>query len=59
MWLAAPWRWFPNYLMYRGFLDGYRGWLIARMAARGTWLKYKKLGKLIEAERRAGRARTP
>lgn len=58
MWLATPWSWFQNYVMYRGFLDGYRGWLIARMAARGTWWKFKKLGKLIEAERRAGGART-
>ena len=59
MWLAAPWSWFQNYVMYLGFLEGYRGWLISRMAARGTWLKFKKLGRLIEAERRTGGARTP
>ncbi len=53
MWLAAPWSWFQNYVLYLGFLDGSRGWLISRMAARGTWLKFKKLGKLIEAERHA------
>jgi glycosyltransferase involved in cell wall biosynthesis len=58
MWLAAPWSWLQNYVLYLGFLDGHRGWLIARMAARGTWLKYKKLGKLIEADRRASGART-
>jgi glycosyltransferase involved in cell wall biosynthesis len=57
MWLAAPWSWFQNFVLYRGFLDGKRGWLIARMAARGTWLKFKKLGELVEAERRDGRAR--
>ena len=59
MWLAAPWIWFQNYVLHLGFLDGYRGWLISRMAARGTWLKFKKLGKLIEAERRTGGAPTP
>jgi glycosyltransferase involved in cell wall biosynthesis len=59
MWLAAPWSWFRSYVLYFGFLDGYRGWLISRMAARGTWLKFKKLGKLVEAERRAGGARAP
>ena len=59
MWLAAPWSWFQNYVVHLGFLDGYRGWLISRMAARGTWLKFKKLGKLIEAERRTGGGRTP
>jgi glycosyltransferase involved in cell wall biosynthesis len=58
MWLAAPWSWFQNYVLCLGFLDGYRGWLISRMAARGTRLKFKKLGKLIEAERRVGRTRT-
>ena len=36
MWLAAPWSWFQNYVLHLGFLDGYRGWLISRMAARGT-----------------------
>ena len=59
MWLAAPWSWFQNYVLHLGFLDGHCGWLIARMAARGTWLKFKKLGQLIEAERRAGGTRTP
>ena len=57
--VAAPWSWFQNYVLYLGFLDGYRGWLISRMAARGTWLKFKKLGKLVETERRARGARTP
>jgi len=52
MWLATPWNWFNNYVLCLGFLDGYRGWAISRMAARGTWLKFKKLGKLIEEERR-------
>jgi hypothetical protein len=59
MWLAAPWSWFQNYVLYLGFLDGYRGWLITRMAARGAWLKFQKLGKLVEAKRHAGGARTP
>ena len=59
MWLAAPWSWFQNYVLHLGFLDGYRGWLISRMAARGTWLKFKKLGKLVEADLRAGGTKTP
>lgn len=49
MWLAAPWNWFNCYVLHWGFLDGSRGWIIARMAARSTWLKFKKLGALIEA----------
>jgi glycosyltransferase involved in cell wall biosynthesis len=59
MWLAAPWSWFQNYVLHLGFLDGYRGWLISRMAARGTWLKFKKLGELVEADLRAGGTKTP
>jgi glycosyltransferase involved in cell wall biosynthesis len=55
MWLASPWNWLNNYVLCLGFLDGYRGWVISRMAARATWLKFKKLGKLIEAERSSHR----
>jgi glycosyltransferase involved in cell wall biosynthesis len=59
MWLAAPWNWFNNYVLCLGFLDGRRGWIISRMAAQYTWLKFKKLGKLIEEERRGRRMKTP
>jgi len=52
MWLAAPWTCFSTFVLRGGFLDGHRGWLISRMAARGVWLKFKKLGKLIGEERR-------
>jgi hypothetical protein len=58
MWLATPWTWFKSYVIQLGFLDGSRGWAISRMAARSTWLKFNKLGKLIETERRAERVRT-
>ncbi|HYL61945.1 MAG TPA: glycosyltransferase family 2 protein [Candidatus Methylomirabilis sp.] len=47
MWLATPWSWIQNYFFRGGFLDGYRGALIAQMAARSVRLKYKKLGGLI------------
>jgi len=52
MWLASPWNWFNNFVLCRGFLDGRRGWIISRMAARATWLKFRKLGKLIETEQK-------
>ena len=51
MWLAAPWTFFSTFVFRGGFLDGYRGWLISRMAARGVWLKFRKLGKLVRARR--------
>jgi glycosyltransferase involved in cell wall biosynthesis len=51
LWLATPWSWVRHFFLGAGFLDGYRGALIAQMAARGVRLKFAKLGKLIEAER--------
>lgn len=48
MWLATPWSWFQNYFLRGGFLDGYRGALIAQMAARAVRLKYAKLGRLVK-----------
>ena len=49
MWFATPWSWLQNYILYAGFLDGYQGRLIARMAARSTLLKFAKLGQLVDA----------
>ena len=49
MLVAAPWSWFRHYFLGAGFLDGHRGSLIAKMAARGVRLKYRKLGELVEA----------
>jgi hypothetical protein len=54
MLFATPWSWFQNYFLRGGFLDGYRGALIAQMAARMVRLKYRKLGQLVEAARRDG-----
>jgi len=51
-WLAAMlftpvWSWLRCFVFQAGFLDGRRGWLIARMAARSARLKYRKLGRLV------------
>lgn len=53
MWLATPWSWARHFFLGAGFLDGYRGALIAQMAARGVRLKFAKLGKLVQAEQQA------
>ena len=50
LWLATPWSFLQNYVLRGGFLDGYRGVMISRMAARHVRLKYKKLGQLIAAK---------
>jgi glycosyltransferase involved in cell wall biosynthesis len=50
-WFGTPWSWLQNYFLRGGFLDGYRGALIAQMAARSVHLKYGKLGELLRADR--------
>ena len=47
MLLAAPWTFLQRLFLQGGVLDGYRGWLIAGMAARYVFLKYRKLGVLV------------
>ena len=50
VWFATPWSWIQNYFLRGGFLDGYRGALIAQMAARAVRIKYEKLGQLVQAD---------
>jgi glycosyltransferase involved in cell wall biosynthesis len=47
---ATPWSWLRTYIVRGGFLDGYRGALIAQMAARSVRLKYGQLGELVRAD---------
>ena len=51
-WLASPWAWFQYFVLGAGFLDGYRGFVIARLAAYTVWLKYSKLGTLVQQAER-------
>lgn len=46
MWVAAPWTLAQRFLLQLGFLDGYRGAIIAWTSARYVWMKYRKLGVL-------------
>jgi glycosyltransferase involved in cell wall biosynthesis len=47
MLVAAPWTLAKRFLLQMGFLDGYRGAVIAWTSARYVWLKYRKLGVLV------------
>jgi glycosyltransferase involved in cell wall biosynthesis len=49
MFVASPWTFFRKLVLQAGFLDGRRGWWIARGSSRYTRLKYRKLGALIAA----------
>lgn len=39
-----------NYILKKGFLDGYYGWLICILSAKATYLKYVKLKKIQEGK---------
>lgn len=45
--VAPPWTFLSTLLFRFGFLDGYRGFLIAWTSARYVWMKYSKLGTLV------------
>ena len=42
-WFSPLARWFRDYILKAGFLDGKAGWQIARLTAREVWLKYRFL----------------
>ena len=52
MWFATPWTFLQTFVLRAGFLDGYRGALIAQMAARSVRLKFQRLGALIQQTKR-------
>jgi glycosyltransferase involved in cell wall biosynthesis len=56
MWVAAPWTLLQRFFLQLGFLDGYRGALIAWTSARYVWLKYRKLGVLVGGGKLEARA---
>jgi glycosyltransferase involved in cell wall biosynthesis len=45
--LATPWTFLRTFIFQQGFRDGYRGFLIAWMAAYYVFLKYAKLAALV------------
>jgi glycosyltransferase involved in cell wall biosynthesis len=51
-WLATPWTWVQYFVLGAGFLDGYRGFVIAGLAAQTVWMKYSKLGALVQQAER-------
>lgn len=44
------WTFFNDFFMKLGFLDGYYGYVVCKMNAYGTFLKYSKLRELSEKE---------
>jgi glycosyltransferase involved in cell wall biosynthesis len=56
MWAAAPWTLLQRFFLQLGFLDGYRGAIIAWTSARYVWMKYRKLGVLVRGGKLEQRA---
>lgn len=56
MWVAAPWTLLQRFFLQLGFLDGYRGALIAWTSARYVRMKYRKLGVLVGGGKLEARA---
>ncbi|MDA3818860.1 MAG: glycosyltransferase family 2 protein [Candidatus Delongbacteria bacterium] len=48
---AASFKFFSMYFLKAGFLDGYEGYIIARLSATSTLLKYYKLSVLLKSEK--------
>lgn len=55
--IAPVWRFINDYILHRGFLDGYPGYLVCKYSAFATQVKYSKLkqyataGKTVSATR--------
>ena len=43
IWAAPKWTFITSYIIRMGFLDGYEGYLIAKLSAYGTFAKYSKI----------------
>jgi len=43
IWLGPKWTFIANYIIKRGFLDGYAGYLVCKYTAYYTFIKYSKI----------------
>ncbi len=43
IWLSPKWSFITNYIIRLGFLDGYEGYVIAKLSAYSTFIKYSKI----------------
>jgi glycosyltransferase involved in cell wall biosynthesis len=49
--IHCVWRWYREYCLHFGFLDGKAGWQVARFSALYVWKKYHYLRQLYESQR--------
>ncbi|MBA3828910.1 MAG: glycosyltransferase family 2 protein [Taibaiella sp.] len=48
LWITPKWVFFVDYIIRRGFLDGYYGYLICRLSAFSSYVKYAKIRQYSE-----------
>ncbi|HON17771.1 MAG TPA: glycosyltransferase family 2 protein [Salinivirgaceae bacterium] len=46
IWLFPKWKFFRDFILKKGFLDGYYGYIICKISAHATFLKYVKIREL-------------
>lgn len=46
IWLFPKWKFVRDYFFKRGFLDGYYGYIVCKISAHATFLKYTKIKQL-------------
>ncbi|RYD50805.1 MAG: glycosyltransferase family 2 protein [Sphingobacteriales bacterium] len=53
VWLAPKWRFFQDYILKLGILDGYAGYLVCKFSAVAAQLKYAKIRQYARQSRNA------
>lgn len=53
--LRPAWRFFKDFLILRGFLDGFYGYIVSKNSAYEVFLKYVKLKKLYREDKVSGK----
>lgn len=43
IWASPKWRFFSEYILQRGFMDGFEGYMIAKLSAYEAFIKYAKI----------------
>jgi glycosyltransferase involved in cell wall biosynthesis len=50
IWFVPKWTFFSDYLLRRGFLDGYAGYLVCKYAAHYTFVKYNMAREIMQQQ---------
>jgi len=59
MWFNPKLKFFKDYILKAGFLDGYYGYIICRASASATFFKYAKLKDLYQQEKNKKKTKSP